>query len=65
MPIRRIKNPYNFSLCRTCEHHYISHETILAENQFCRWNFTKACKCKEFLPKDNLEFLAHMYAKIK
>lgn len=64
MPIRKIKNPRSFSLCRTCRHYYLSHTDIGHEPSFCH-NIIRSCKCKEFLPEDNLEFLEYKYGKRK
>lgn len=64
MPSRKIKDPYNFNLCRSCKHYYLSHTDEDFALSFCH-NLADRCKCKEFLPKDNLEFLEQMYEKHK
>ena len=68
MPIRKIKSPKNFQLCRTCEHYFISHMVKSDGTIFCQWMnssfYPNSCKCKEFLPKDNLEFLEWEYGKL-
>jgi hypothetical protein len=64
MPIRKIKNPKSFDLCRVCKHYYLSHTDIAHQPSFCH-NITMSCKCKEFLPEDNLEFLEYEYRKRK
>lgn len=62
MPIRKIKNPYNFETCRACSHYYLGHTNSSGERDACIFGFT-LCPCKEFLPKDNLEFLEYKYEK--
>lgn len=71
MPLRKIRNPYNFEKCRWCDHYFLSHTDMPDGNRFCEWaegiyspNRTK-CECKDFAPKDNLEFLEYKYAKGK
>lgn len=51
------------SPCRTCSHLLISHSFIKTLNGHCIETDVKpngdykCCKCKLFVPKDNLEFL--------
>jgi len=61
---RKIKNPFNFSSCRVCSHYYLSHTDEDFNLSYCR-NLVDRCKCKEFLPKDNLEYLEYEYGKRK
>jgi hypothetical protein len=67
MPIRRIKNIFNFELCRNCEHYFLSHTDVDKKPGKCIYmafkNFTLACKCAEFLPKENLKYLEYLYDK--
>jgi len=61
MPLRKIKNPYNFQKCRTCDHYFLSHTSMPDETIFCEWGNSSykptRCYCRDFVPKDNLEFL--------
>lgn len=62
---KRIKNPINFSLCRNCNHYYLSHTTdtwtpskcgnIINDDKFA------PCECLEFVPKGNIEYLEWKY----
>jgi hypothetical protein len=67
MPIRKIKNPRNFEICRVCSHPYLAHTAEDWKPENCHRvvdNDTmkyKPCKCKGFKPKDNLEFLEWEY----
>lgn len=47
--------------CRDCNHAHLNNECI----EFTDWGsvtFVK-CTCKEYAPKDNLEYLEHLYDK--
>jgi len=64
MPLRKIRNPYNFEKCRTCNHFYLSHTDIKHNYPVtCQYVIGGSCRCIEFLPQDNLEFLEYKYAK--
>lgn len=70
MPIRKIRNPYNFEKCRWCDHYFLSHTSMPDGNRFCEWaegiytpNRSK-CECKDFAPQDNLEFLEYKYEQL-
>ena len=63
MPLRKIKNPKSFEKCRTCNHSYISHTDIAHVPSTCQYVIGGSCRCIEFLPQDNLEFLEYKYAK--
>jgi hypothetical protein len=65
MPLRKIRNPKSFDKCRTCKHSYVSHTDIIHNPSVCQYVVNGSCRCKEFLPKDNLEFLEYKYAKRK
>lgn len=70
MPLRRIRNPYNFEKCRSCSHYFLSHTVLLPSgNIICEWGNSSYkphhCECTEFLPKDNLEFLEMKYERSK
>lgn len=68
MPLRKIKNPRSFEKCRTCNHYFISHQTSLDGAIYCQWMYSSYqphhCDCKDFAPKDNLEFLEYEYGKL-
>jgi hypothetical protein len=57
MPPRTIKNPKSFEKCRTCTHSYISHSDLEHIPSLCQNVINGSCRCLEFLPQDNLEFL--------
>lgn len=63
MPLRKIKNPRNFEKCRACEHSYISHTDIAHNPSVCGYVVNGPCRCSEFIPKDNLEFLEYKYGQ--
>lgn len=67
MPIRKIKNPYNFEKCRWCSHYFISHTSMLDGTNFCEWGNSAfrstKCDCKDFAPEDNLDYLEYLYNK--
>ena len=68
MPIRKIKNPYNFSHCRFCSHYFLSHTSMADGTNFCEWgngiyNPTK-CECTDFAPEDNLDYLEWKYEQL-
>jgi len=65
MPLRRICNPRSFDKCRTCQHSFISHTTADHKPCACQFLVYGSCRCVEFLPQDNLEFLEYKYAKRK
>jgi hypothetical protein len=65
MPLRRIKNLYNFEKCRTCLHFYISHTDVKYNASACQNIVDGNCSCVEFLPQDNLEFLEYKYGRSK
>jgi len=65
MPLRKIRNPYNFERCRSCKHNYISHTDFAHNKSACQYAVNGNCKCKEFLPQDNLAFLEYKYDKRK
>lgn len=59
-----------FSNCRTCKHSRFLHEglsskhfcldSIITQNHEVQW-----CKCKEFIPADNLDYLEWKYTQKK
>ena len=67
MPIRKIRDPYNFSRCRWCNHYFLSHTSMADGIRICEWSnggrISTKCKCKDFAPIDNLEFLEWQYKK--
>ena len=63
MPIRKIKNPRNFDRCRSCKHSYISHTDFDHKPARCQNIIDGSCRCTEFEPKDNLEFLEWKYGR--
>lgn len=63
--LRRIKNPKSFEKCRVCKHSYISHTDFSHQPSNCQYAVHGSCKCTEFFPSDNLEFLEYKYAKRK
>jgi hypothetical protein len=65
MPLRKIRNPRNFDRCRVCNHSYLSHTDFKNIPSKCQYIVDGNCKCVEFLPQDNLEFLEYKYAKRK
>jgi hypothetical protein len=62
MPLRKIKNPKSFDLCRTCSHYYLSHTDIEHKPSFCHTTVDR-CKCQEYVPKENLEYLEWKYER--
>jgi len=68
MPIRKIKNPYNFEKCRWCSHYFISHLSLSEEKQVCGWiNSAERlikCDCTDYAPEDNLEYLEMKYDQL-
>lgn len=52
-----------FSLCRTCNHIMMAHSFVTDKRGKCldagitNKEVYETCKCKIFIPKDNLEFL--------
>lgn len=65
MPIRKIRNPKNFNKCRVCKHSFISHTDFNHKPSTCQNIINGTCRCVEFLPSDNLEFLEYKYGKRK
>jgi len=61
MPLRKIKNPKNFETCRSCSHYYLSHTDVLHVPSVCGYIVNGPCRCIEFLPTDNLQFLEYKY----
>lgn len=57
------------SKCRTCNHtrlvHYKSRDCIFVNSDVRKTYSYKRCKCHEFLPLDNLEYLEFMNSKNK
>ena len=64
MPIRKIRNAKSFDKCRACNHSYISHTDFNRQNCLCQYVVDGNCRCLEFLPSDNLEFLEMRYGKL-
>lgn len=67
MPIRKIRDPFNFSRCRFCNHYFLAHSSKLGTNKHCEWkdfDLIERCKCKGFAPVENLEFLEWEYGKL-
>jgi hypothetical protein len=63
MPIRKTRNPRSFEKCRACRHSFISHTDLKNLPDVCLFILEGGCKCKEFLPEDNLEFLEYKAQK--
>lgn len=63
MPLRKIRNPRSFDKCRSCKHSYISHTGIAYKPSTCQYMVNGNCKCPEFLPEDNLEFLEYKVSR--
>lgn len=54
--------------CRVCEHVRIVHSTldkICLDVQLFKNGKAKMCSCKEYVPKENLEYLEYKYGKKK
>lgn len=65
---KRIRDPRNFEKCRTCDHYSLSHTDERYLKSYCHMVYDEVqkhnpCRCSEFLPKDNLEFLEYLYEK--
>jgi hypothetical protein len=63
MPLRRIRNTRSFEKCRTCGHFYLSHTDVEHDPSRCQNLVNGNCRCVEFLPQDNLEFLEYKYGR--
>lgn len=65
MPLRRIKNPRSFDKCRACSHQYITHTDFKHYPSKCQYVIDGHCRCQEFVPPGNLEFLEYEYNRRK
>lgn len=51
--------------CRTCSHAHLAGQEVCIDNFYSGSIYPVTCGCKEYIPKDNLEYMEWKYNKKK